>query len=640
MSAAALNRLKPLFFFLLLLPMAIPFIGLNDYYVHGLFCRILVYTIFVASLDLVVGYIGDISIGHAGLFAFGAYSIAILTGPPVLNTEGSLTFLPQIPFLLAMVIGIVLAALAGLVLGFPSLRASGPYLAVTTIAFGLIINTILTEQETLTNATKGIHVGPITVGDFAFSGQKFVWIAYPAMLLVMWIMHNFGRSFWGRAFEAIKFSSIAAEASGVRRNYFKIAAFVISAAIAGFAGALFAQLDQYVAPGTFGMDFSVLALMALIFGGLRSNLGNFVGMALVVVLPDSVPAFADYRLTVFGILLLLALFFLPTGIAGLLKSIWYKVVGAPDHSALRAELDKAASSMSGVPFKSVKSDGGDVLSLNQATMKFGGLTAVNGLELKIKPGQIHGLMGPNGSGKSTTVNLITGVYIPTSGGVQIFGQDARKMQTYTRAKNGVGRTFQNLQLFGDMTVLDNVMVGLHLSFKSPLWKVMLGLPSVWKEERELRVRAYRLLQFVNMSHLAFSKANSLAYGQARRLEIARALAVNPSLLLLDEPAAGLTGGEIGEFNEIIRKIKKEGIAILLIEHHMDMLMEVSEEITVLDFGKKIASGAPATVQANPAVVKAYLGTDAVTADAASAAGAPKSVANSSEPPDGGTKGGL
>lgn len=640
MSAKALNRLKPLLYVLLLLPMLVPFIGMNDYYVHGLFCRILVYTIFVASLDLVVGYIGDISIGHAGLFAFGAYAIAILTGPPVMNTEGSLTFLPQIPFIVAMVIGIVLAALAGLILGFPSLRASGPYLAVTTIAFGLIINTILTEQETLTNATKGIHVGPIKIGEFAFTGQRFVWIAYPAMLLVMWIMHNFGRSFWGRAFEAIKFSSIAAEASGIRRNYFKIAAFVISAAIAGFAGTLFAQLDQYVAPGTFGMDFSVLALMALIFGGLRSNLGNFMGMALVVILPDAVPAFADYRLSAFGILLLLALFFLPTGIAGLLKSIWHKIFGAPDHSALRADLDAEAAKHSGVPFKSVKSDGADVLSLNQATMRFGGLTAVNGLELKIKPGTIHGLMGPNGSGKSTTVNLITGVYIPTSGGVQIFGQDARKMKTYTRAKNGVGRTFQNLQLFGDMTVLDNVMVGLHLSFKSPLWKVVLGLPSVWKEERALRVRAYRLLQFVNMSHLAFQKANALAYGQARRLEIARALAVDPALLLLDEPAAGLTGGEIGEFNEIIRKIKREGIAILLIEHHMDMLMEVSEEITVLDFGKKIAAGAPAVVQANPAVVKAYLGTDAVTPEAASAAGAPSAAANSNRPPDGGTKGGL
>ncbi|RYZ76704.1 MAG: branched-chain amino acid ABC transporter ATP-binding protein/permease [Proteobacteria bacterium] len=635
MSSQTLKRLKPLLYVLLLIPMLIPFGEMNDYYVHGLFCRILVYTIFVASLDIVVGYIGDISIGHAGLFAFGAYSVAILTGPPIMNTEGSLTFLPQIPFLLALIIGIVLAALAGLVLGFPSLRASGPYLAVTTIAFGMIINTILTEQEHLTNATKGIHVGPISVGDFAFTGNRFVWIAYPSMLLVMWIMHNFGRSFWGRAFEAIKFSSIAAEASGIKRNYFKIAAFVISAAIAGFAGGLYAQLDQYVAPGTFSMDFSVLALMALIFGGLRSNLGNFVGMALVVILPDAVPAFADYRLTAFGILLLLALFFLPTGIAGLLKSIWYKIFGAPDHTGMRLELDAEAAKHSGLPFKKYATEGAaDVLTLTQATMRFGGLTAVNALDLKIKPGSIHGLMGPNGSGKSTTVNIITGVYIPTSGSVQIFGKDARKMKTYTRAINGVGRTFQNLQLFGDMTVLDNVMVGLHLSFKSPLWKVMMGLPSVWREEHALRVRAYRLLQFVNMSHLAFVKANSLAYGQARRLEIARALACDPALLLLDEPAAGLTGGEIGEFNEIIRKIKREGVSILLIEHHMDMLMEVSEEITVLDFGKKIAAGTPAVVQANPAVVKAYLGTDAVTPAAAEAAGAPATVATATKPPDG------
>jgi branched-chain amino acid transport system permease protein len=246
-------------------------------------------------------------------------------------------------------------------------------------------------------------------------------------------------------------------------------------------------------------------------------------------------------------------------------------------------------------------------------MQFGGLVAVGDLEMKIKTGQIHGLMGPNGSGKSTTVNLITGVYIPTSGQVSIFGKTATRLKVHERAKRGVARTFQNLQLFSELTVLENVMVGLHLSFKSSLFKVMLGLPSVWREEREMRIRAYRLLQFVGLEKNAFVEARHLPYGQARRLEIARALALNPDLLLLDEPAAGLTSGEIEEFNHMIRKVKAQGIAVLLIEHHMDMLMEVSEEITVLDFGKKIASGTPSEVQANPSVVKAYLGTEAVPA---------------------------
>jgi ABC-type branched-subunit amino acid transport system ATPase component/ABC-type branched-subunit amino acid transport system permease subunit len=598
---------------LLLLPLLIPTVVDNQYYVHGILCRILIYTIFVASLDIVVGYIGDISIGHAGLFAIGAYAIAILTGPPNLNTEGTLSYLPQIPFMAAMLIGIGLAALAGLLLGFPSLRSSGPYLAVTTIAYGLIIYTIINEQETITNGTKGLHVGPLSMGDFAFTGNRFFYVVYPCMLAIMWMKHNFGRSFWGRAFEAIKYSSTAAEASGINRSYYKIAAFVMSAAIAGFAGGLFTQLDQYIAPGTFSLDFSILALMALIFGGLRSNLGNFIGMALVVILPDVFTAFADYRLLVFGVLLLLTLFFLPGGIAGLLQTGWRRYFGKGDEAALRSELVSLAAKETTPLFKSTSAPNAEVLVLEKAKMQFGGLVAVNDLEMSIRAGSVHGLMGPNGSGKSTTVNLITGVYIPTSGGVKVFGQISNKLRVYERARKGIARTFQNLQLFSDLTVLDNVMVGLHLSFKSTLLHVLLGLPSVSKEEKRLRIQAFRLLQFVGLEKEAFTQAKNLAYGQARRLEIARAMGLNPQLLLLDEPAAGLTAGEILEFNQMISQIKEQGVAVLLIEHHMDMLMAVSQEITVLDFGKRIASGSPATVQANPAVVKAYLGTEAVPA---------------------------
>jgi branched-chain amino acid transport system permease protein len=249
-------------------------------------------------------------------------------------------------------------------------------------------------------------------------------------------------------------------------------------------------------------------------------------------------------------------------------------------------------------------------------MRFGGLVAVNDLDLSIRRGGIHGLMGPNGSGKSTTVNMITGLYVPTSGTVKIFGADMTRAKPFERARAGVARTFQNLQLFSDLTVLDNVLVGLHLSFRSRLWDVLLGLPRVRREERALRVKAFRLLQFVGLDASAFEKARNLAYGQARRLEIARALAVNPSLLLLDEPAAGLTVGEIAEFNGMIRRVRDQGIAILVIEHHMDMLMAVSEDVTVLDFGKKIAEGEPDKIQTDPMVITAYLGTEAEAPPAA------------------------
>jgi branched-chain amino acid transport system permease protein len=606
---------------LFLLPLLLPVFMSNEYYVHGILGRILVYSILVASLDLVVGFIGDISIGHAGLFAVGSYAVAILTAPPALNPGSTMTFMPQLPFLVALAVGVLLAAFAGFLLGFPALRASGPYLAVTTIAYGLIISTMINEEESLTNGTKGIHVPPVQLFGVALDGNRFVWLAYPVLLIVMWIMRNFSRSYWGRAFEAIKYSSIAAEACGIWRSYVKIMAFVISAAIAGLAGGLFAQLDQYIAASTFSLDFSILALIALIFGGLRSTAGNVIGMGLVVILPDIFTWFNDYRLMVFGILLLITLFFLPEGIVGILRKLRSALTyqsEAARVARLIEEMESAKSEDATPPAPAKAEAQAEVLALDRVSVQFGGLVAVKDLQLSVSSGMTHGLMGPNGSGKSTTVNLITGLYQPSSGSVRLYGKNIHRLKPYQRAKLGVARTFQNLQLFHDMTVLDNVMVGYHLSFRSNLLKVMAGFPSVWREEQRIRLKAYRLLKFVGLGPLAFEKAKNLSYGQARRLEIARALAVGPRLLLLDEPAAGLTAGEIEEFNSIIRKLKNQGLSVLLIEHHMDMLMEVSEQITVLDFGRKIAEGTPEKIQNDPAVIGAYLGTESQSRSGATA----------------------
>ena len=597
---------KIIYGILLLLPFLLPQMVDNPYYIQGILCRIIIYAMLVASLDLIVGYIGDVSIGHAGFFAIGAYTVGILTSTQALNSDSSMTWFPHLPFFVALIIGVLLTALAGFILGFPALRLSGPYLAVVTIAYGLLIYTIINEQEYLTNGTKGISLESLEVFGIKLDGSKYLYVVYPFLVLVMYVIRNLTKSYWGRAFEAIKYSEVAASSCGISKSYYKIWAFVISAGIAGLAGGFFSQLDAYVAPNTFSYNFSVEFLIALIVGGVQSILGNILGASVMVIFPDLFTKFNDYRLIIFGFSLLLVLFFMPKGLAGFINLIKKRFAKKKDSHYIEDLIERASTT--NLFDNLIENNDQVAIQLKDLTMRFGGLVAVNELNMSIKKGTVHGLIGPNGSGKSTTVNLLTGIYPPAGGTVQLFGKSIIGESTYKRAKLGIARTFQNLQLFSDMTALQNVMVGMHNSFTSNLFSICFNLPQARKEEKEVETKAFAWLQFVGLEDIAFTEAKNLSYGQARLLEIARALASNPSLLLLDEPAAGLTAGEIEKINVLIHKIKKSGISVLLIEHHMDMVMAVSDEVTVLDFGKKIAEGTPNQIQNNPSVITAYLGT--------------------------------
>jgi len=581
----------------------LPFVTQNPYYVHSVACKVCIYVILVAGLDLVVGYSGDVSVGHAGLYAAGAYTAAILV------TKAHWPFLP------AALAAIAIGALFGLALGVPALRLSGPYLAVSTIAFGLIVQTIVNEAEGLTEGSQGIqNIPKLTFGRWNFEGNNLYFLVYPLMLLSLLAVHRVATSYWGRAFEALKESSIAAECSGISRYRYKLSVFVLSAALAGLAGALFIHIDKYVGPTTFSLQLSILFLIALIFGGTRSLLGNVLGCLVVVVLPDVFNRFADYQLMTFGGLLLFTLYVLPGGLAGLLRRALPALTTASPNIKAEAESEgEGAGSGTGIRVRAEDearaAAAETLLATERLTIAFGGLIAVNGLDLQIRRGEVHALIGPNGSGKSTTVNLLTGVYRPTSGRVLFAGQAFVNARPFAVSKAGIARTFQNVALFGDMTALENVLVGLHHTFHGGLLHVLFRTHRAKREERDARSRAHSLLTFVGLGHLAHERARNLPYGKQRLLEIARALAQDPRLVVLDEPAAGLTAGEISAVDELIVKLKARGLAVLLIEHHMDLVMSVSDTITVLDFGEKIAAGAPAAIQADDRVISAYLGTD-------------------------------
>jgi branched-chain amino acid transport system permease protein len=615
----------------------VPLLVVNPYAL-GLLTLLAIYGILLIGLDVTVGYLGQVNLGHVAFLGLGAYTAGLAV------TKLGLGMAPAL--LAAMAVGLVLGSL----LALPALRLEGPQFALATLSFAALSTTALNELESLTGGAQGLSLTRPPVFGHELTPPAFYWLCM-ALLAVVWLlMRNLLASQWGRAFEALRDSPIATDAMGVGTYRHKVAAFALGSSLGGLAGGLYAFNFQYLQPQSFTYDLMIILLLGVVLGGRKSLWGAFVGASVIVLLPNllsnrllfqlfSASGFAlalaaglrglvkkttrpfqamapvvamgilvvgglfvknteDWRKAIFALMLFSVVVGLPEGLMGFLSIFLAKLFRVP-----HAPLPEPSDIESILPPR--PAEGSSLLVLDDLKRHFGGVKAVDGLSMTIKSGAIHGLIGPNGSGKSTVVNVISGLYTPSSGRILLREAALPSGSLYRVSKSGVARTFQNLQLFGELTALENVMVALKGVYRSPLPLVMLGLAR--REERQAQADALCLLDRIGLKDQALTRAKDLTYGAQRFLEVARALARKPDLLILDEPAAGLAHPDVVQLIEIIKRVHKRGITIILIEHHMDVVSELCDTVTVLDGGKVIAEGTPEEVKRHPKVVEAYLG---------------------------------
>jgi branched-chain amino acid transport system permease protein len=590
-------RVRPLLVLVVLALAVLPWLPVSAFWITQM-NYIGLYSLVVLGLLLLTGVGGLTSFGQSAFVGLGAYCTAWLT-----------TAVGVSPWF-GLVAGLLLTCLVAYVLGAITLRLSGHYLPLCTLAWCLALFYLYGNLDFLGRYDGIASIPPITLGGWSLgASDRMYMLIWLILLLALWGTHNLLDSRAGRAIRALR-SGAMAESFGVDLRHYKVVIFVYAALLGGVSGWLYAHMQRAVSPSPFGLGYGIEYLFMAVVGGSGSVWGAVVGTATILivkdqlqnVLPGLIGTSANLELLAFGVLMILVLQFARDGLWPVLARGWERVVGTdrPRRAAAAPAVGAAE-----LPRRALPPMGDVVLQVQDVRKEFGGLVAVNDISFELRAGEIMGLIGPNGAGKSTTFNLITGVQPLTAGSVRFMGTRIDGRPARQIARMGIARSFQHVQLLPDMSVLENAMLGAHLRERAGVVAAALRLDRVG--EAALRREAARQLERVGLTDVMDQPAGSLPLGRQRIVELARALCCDPILLLLDEPAAGLRYQEKQALATVLDQLRCEGMSLLLVEHDMDFVMRLTDHLLVMDFGTRLAEGVPADIQANPAVLEAYLG---------------------------------